>query len=193
MDNAKKINIDNLKRCIMDLSIDMPLYLNNQKQAIKFDFEKYDDKTTKTVVKEILQLLFENTYFWVCEYGGNSSRTYCEKKLIKAKIKDVMTIPYISSIDPEDFEYPNNSITCIHISMSEFDLESYTKYVMSSDFISNTIFLIDDERYIAVNMYDRRGMDIATVDRQILKGLYAKYDKYISEYYLNNILEIVKS
>ena len=64
---------------------------------------------------------------------------------------------------------------------------------MSSDFISNTIFLIDDERYIAVNMYDRRGMDIATVDRQILKGLYAKYDKYISEYYLNNILEIVKS
>lgn len=192
MDNTKIVKCDNLINCITNtLNVDMPLYINNKNSALKFDFEDVDDVTTENIIRSIMNYLLIDNSFWVCEYGSDSVDILVNKNFFLNTVPDISVLPYHSkSIDSDWFEYEHNSIVCAHTTMDNFNVNAYIKYVTSKDFISNTIFLIDDIRNIALHVYDRRGMDIAATDEGIVKQLFERYKAYVSKYYLQEILKI---
>ena len=173
--------MNNLIRFITnDLHVDIPLYYNNLGKAVKFDFENVDTERTENVIETVIHILFTDRPFWVCEYGsitgsgilGSGLFTVCPK---------IEVIPYVSSVDKDDFEYDHDAIACVHTNIDTFSIRNYISYVLEYEFISNTIFLIDEVKGIALYAYDRRGMDIAATDDALLEQLLEKFSSYISK------------
>lgn len=166
-------SLSELMRCIQEtLKIDITLYQNNYGQAIKIDLQHLNYHNAIRTVEEILDYVFLDSVFWACEFGGISGNTFIKNKMFNSPFPPVTVIPYKSKlIDNEWFEYQHEAIACSLVDSDKFNYRSYAKYVLRKEFLSNSIFLIDDTRNIAVFTYDRRGMDIASTNRELLENI----------------------
>lgn len=178
MDIFKMNNL--IKFITKDLHVDIPLYYNNLGKAIKFDFENVDTECAENIIETVIHILFADRPFWVCEYGSITGSEILGNELF-ATCPKIEVIPYISSVDKDDFEYAQDAIACVHTNIETFSVRKYISYVFEYEFISNTIFLIDEVKGIALYAYDRRGMDIAATDDAILEQLLEKFSSYISK------------
>ena len=178
MDIFKMNNL--IKFITKDLHVDIPLYYNNLGKAIKFDFENVDTECAENIIETVIHILFADRPFWVCEYGSITGSEILGNELFSTCPK-IEVIPYISSVDKDDFEYDQDAIACVHTNIETFSVRKYISYVFEYEFISNTIFLIDEVKGIALYAYDRRGMDIAATDDAILEQLLEKFSSYISK------------
>ncbi len=169
-----------IKFITKDLHVDIPLYYNNLGKAIKFDFENVDTECAENIIETVIHILFADRPFWVCEYGSITGSEILGNELF-ATCPKIEVIPYISSVDKDDFEYDQDAIACVHTNIETFSVRKYISYVFEYEFISNTIFLIDEVKGIALYAYDRRGMDIAATDDAILEQLLEKFSSYISK------------
>lgn len=172
-------SISELMRCIQEtLKIDITLYENNPSQAIKIDLEHLNYRDAIQTVSEVLNYIFHDSVFWACEFGAISGSTFIKNKMFRYPHPPVAVIPYKSQlIDNDWFEYQHEAITCSLVDSNKFNYRSYAKYVLRKDFLSNTIFLIDENRNIAIFTYDRRGMDIASINREFLKDIERKFSR----------------
>lgn len=178
MDNAKIE--DFIKFITTDLHVDIPLFYNNIGKSIKFDFEDVDVERASNVIEEVIHLLFAKRPLWVCEYGSITGSGMLDNGLFSTCPK-IEIIPYISSVDKDYFEYDHDAIACVRTNIDTFCVRKYIAYVLEYEFISNTIFLIDEVKGIALYAYDRRGMDIAARDNAVLRQLLKKFGAYISK------------
>lgn len=176
--------IGSLVQCINSkLHIDIPLYYNNPNCAIKFDFDDVSAEQAENIMDSVIHLLFGNYPFWVCEYGSISGKTMLDNHLFSVRIPKIIVVPYSSvSVDKDWFEYNYDAIACAHTDIVDFSVQKYLTYVLEREFISNTIFLIDEIREIALYAYDRRGMDIASIDKAVLRQLSEKFNFCISKF-----------
>ena len=162
------------------LVIDYPLYVSNQKYGVKINFDKLNDMPAKNVARCILDQLLHQKGFWVCEYGSNSVKALQEKGFLSASPIVTEIISHKSrTVDPAWFEYDVGAISCNYVTKSSFSFDVYIRYAFRLDFLSNTIFLIDDEQKLAIHIYDRRGMDVVSTDRRLLEHLYSDFHEYI--------------
>lgn len=175
MDNYE---VDSVYRFITKtLHVDIPLYYNNPGKSIRFDFEDVDTEQTENIIKAVVYLLFGCHPFWICEYGSVTGKAILERGLLAVAPK-ISVIPYISSVDKDYFEYEHDAIACAHTNIQAFSVCKYISYVLEKDFISNSIFLIDEVHEVALYVYDRRGMDVASTDNDVLKRLLEKFSSY---------------
>lgn len=182
MDNFE---INNLVKFITnELHVDIPLYHNNANRAVKFDFEDMSIKRTKEVINAIVCLLFGSRPFWVCEYGSVTGEAMLNHGLFATTPK-IEIVPYISSVDRDYFEYDHDAIACVHSDLGKFCVRKYIEYVLEREFISNHIFLIDEVNEIALYVYDRRGMDVASTNYSVLERLFKRFSFCISKSILN--------
>lgn len=162
------------------LQIDYPLYMSNRQQGVKLDFEALDDTVAKAAAKSVLSSLLREEGFWVCEYGGNSETALREKGFLCAPPLITEILPHkCTTLDPDWFSYDVEAISCNYVKKSGFSLDTYIQYVFRLDFLSNTIFIIDEVQGFALHIYDRRGMDIVATDPGILERIRTDFSKYI--------------
>ena len=171
---ANNSSVDELINCINKLHIDRTLFLENQNRAIKFDFEEMETVPAQDLAIKILQRIFNKQSFWICEYGEDSRSRFKKKGFFSKPIPDIKIVPYISPVDRDFAAYTHDTIVCTYISWGKW-------------FISNSIFLIDDKREIAVYIYDRRGMDVVSSNNDFLKVLYLEFEQYVIQYHKENI------
>lgn len=163
------------------LKVDIPLQKNNPGSSVQFNFENLDTPFATTLAYDIICSLLSDDLFWVCEYGSNTGKVLFENCFFKTK-PDIAIIPYYSElIDREWFEYECDSIFGGCTTLANFNLKSFIAYGFRLDYLSNTIFLIDIKQEIAVWIYDRRGMDIASTNHSVLQILRSKYAEYIAK------------
>lgn len=175
----------NLVKFITDeLHVDIPLYHNNATRAVKFDFEDMSIERTKEVITAVVRLLFGGRPFWVCEYGSVTGEAMLAHGLFATPPK-IESVPYISSVDREYFEYDHDAIACVRTDLEKFCVRNYIEYVLEREFISNHIFLIDEVNGIALYAYDRRGMDAASTNDAVLERLLKGFSFCISKSMLN--------
>lgn len=162
------------------LVVDYPLYVSNRKYGVKISFDELNDMTAEKVARCILDQLLPQKGFWVCEYGSNSVEALQEKGFLSASPIVAEIISHkCRTVDPTWFEYDVGAISCNYVMKSSFSFEVYIRYALRLDFLSNTIFLIDDEQKLAVHIYDRRGMDIVSTDQRLLERLCSDFRQYI--------------
>ena len=180
MDHFK---IDELVRFMNSkLHIDIPLYYNNPKCAIRFNFDDISTEQAENIIDSVIHFLFGNYPFWVCEYGSISGKIMLDNHLFSTQIPEIIVVPYLyTSEDGDWFEYDHDAIACVHTEIADFSVRKYITYVLEREFIYNTIFLIDETREIALYAYDRRGMDIASTDKAVLGQLSEKFNSYVSK------------
>lgn len=194
MDNRKISNnhLSELLDLIESLHVEMPLFHNNPNCAIKFDFEDTSDRIAKEIVLKILNELFHDCYFWVCEYGCSSADTFLKHLFFKNSAPPVIVFPYqFKYVDHDYFEYAHDTIACVRTGDNNFCFDSYVEYAFRLEFISNTIFLMDTNQGIAVHLYDRRGMDVATQNHDVLIHLFHSYEAYVSKYFKDLICNAI--
>ena len=180
-------SVDGLVNCIKKLHIDRTLFLENQNRAIKFDFEQMETAPAKNLAIKILQRIFNKQSFWICEYGEDSRGRFKKKGFFSTPFPDIKIVPYISLVDKDFADYAHDTIVCTYISWENFQPAIYVSYAFRKWFLSNSVFLIDDKREIAVYIYDRRGMDVVSSDKVFLKEVYIEFEQYIIQYHKENI------
>lgn len=163
---------------MQQLNIDIPLYYNNKGHAVRFDFEDVTDKAAPGIIQEILRVVFGDRDFWICEYGCRCAADLCDKHFFREGSAEIEVIPHEFPKD-DWFEYFHNSIVCARVNARDFIAQNYIKYALRRIFMSNTIFLIDDHQKIALHIYDRRGMDVASADDCIILRLIEEFRPYV--------------
>lgn len=180
MNNKQILQYIQLLNCINQMKIDLPLYVLNSDRAIRLDFSDIRYETVCDVINRVLHVMLGDRTFWLCEYGDNRATDLIKKRLFDKRKAEVGIIPYHSKlIDRDWFQYCHDSIACAKIHTRDFFSHAYIKYVLRDSFLSNTIFLIDNERKIALQVYDRRGMDIAAMDIGIIAQLFNEFRPYV--------------
>ncbi len=193
MKSKKHLQCIQLMNCIHQMKVDLPLYILNQDRAIRFDFADVEYEIACNVIHRVLHMVFSGRNFWICEYGDNCAADLIKKRFFDKRNVEIEIIPYRSNfIDKDAFQYLHNSIACTKISAEDFYAHAYIKYVLRDRFLSNTIFLIDDERKIALQIYDRRGMDVAAMDINVIIQLFNTFRQYVHKAYFAKIASIAE-
>ena len=161
------------------LNISIPLYHNNPNRAVRINLEDLQDDFAGSLVKNIMSALFWGKDFWICQFGSASGDALLTNGFLLESLP-ISIIEYdFSSINSEWYEYPYNYIACVKIPFQMFNMDAYIKYVFRHSFLSNTLFLIDTIGKCAVSTYDRRGMDIATLDCATKEKIQVRFEKYL--------------
>lgn len=193
MKSKKLLQCIRLMNCIHQMKVDLPLYLLNQDRAIRFDFADVEYEIVCDVIHRVLHIVFGDRNFWICEYGDNCAADLIKKRFFNKRNVEIAIIPYRSKlIDKDAFQYFHNSIACTKISAEDFFVHAYIKYVLRDSLLSNTIFLIDDERKIALQIYDRRGMDVAAMDSNVIIQLFNTFRQYVHKACFEKIASIAE-
>lgn len=161
-----------------DLCVDIPLFYNNQPDAVRLDFIEIGTAQARQTVKAALQFIFGGQPFWLCAYGSNSGSLFHDNHLLQRPTK-VMVLPYHSKVDRDWFEYDHDAMACVEISLETLAIENYLDYVFRLEFLSNTLFLVNTERKVAAHVYDRRGMDVAATNPALLEHFRQEFKQYL--------------
>ena len=183
MDNTE-MSVPSLAKlkCFINSSliIDYPLYISNAKNGIKIGFDDLNDMCAEAIAHSILERLLQQKGFWVCEYGSDSACALQEKNFLTASPVITEIIPHqCSTADTDWFEYDIEAISCNYVVKDSFSFDTYIRYVFRQDFLSNTIFLVDVEKELAIHIYDRRGIDIVSTDLKLLEQLSSDFCRHI--------------
>lgn len=168
---------------------EMPLFHNNPGNALKLDFEDISDIEERKVIIDILSHLFRGQSLWVCEAGSINAKNIFGQKLLRPPFAEVCCIPHQFPYD-EDFDYGPNYISCCFTDYSHFEIQAYVEYVLSDCFLSNLIYLVDDKKEVALHIYDSRGMDIVSTDRDLLINIATIFHVYLSKYWKTGIPQV---
>lgn len=183
MDNFEITNpsVDRLT-CFLKstLVVDYPLYASNPKYGIKIAFDDLDDMCAHKVARCILECLLHQKGFWVCEYGSDSLTALIEKHVISASPVTSEIIPHeCTTVDKDWFYYDVAAISCNYVKKADFCFDEYIRHAFRLDFLSNAIFLVDDEQEFAIHIYDRRGMDVVSTNTKLLDSLCVGFSQHI--------------
>lgn len=160
-----------------ELCVDIPLFYNNRSNAARLDFIDLEEAMARNVAKDALRFLFEEHSFWMCAYGSDSGDIFFDNHLLQSPA-EVTVLPYHSHVDRDWFEYDHDTMACVEISLETLAIERYLDYVFRLEFLSNTLFLVSAKQQLAVHVYDRRGMDIATRNPLLLARFRKQFHSY---------------
>lgn len=116
--------------------------------------------------------------------GEDVFSKYLRNKAIINNIESVETERYIEDNGDLAGIYYQNSLSC---KRSDIDYVGIIKAKANQDFainpyISDSVFFINIQKHIIFYMYDDRGMDLVSKDRESLIHLYEKYSDWILGY-----------
>lgn len=168
-------SIQQLLQSITNLKVDITLYADNPGRCLRFNLDDLPTDKAKKVVISIIRSLYCNSSFWVCEFGSNTGRTLVDNQIVNVE-KGLMIVPYMFT-RRDYFEYDSDAIACAQVCLDKLSLQAYIDFAFRLEFLSNTIFLIDPVREIALYIYDRRGMDVVSSNLQILEKLRHDYQQ----------------
>ena len=176
MDNMK---VKQLQQFLSgEMYVEAPIFYNNQPNSARLNLEELDDAEARRTVISALQFLFGNQLLWLCAYGYDSENIFYENQLLR-KRSEVTVIPFHSRLDPEWFEYDHETIACVETSLDSIMIENYIDYAFKYEFLSNTLYFVNTASRIAVQVYDRRGMDAAILDALLLERFKQKFNRYL--------------
>ena len=165
----------NLKKTIQELNIDFPLYHRNQKNSIRFNFEKLSPAETCKGAVEILAQIFRGKEFLYCCFGEIGIPFVRLKRYTTTKDYKINCIEYYSSNNTDYFNYYHNNISYVRILPDTFRFEKYAKDISFAKGGENYQFLISIKDKFAVHFYDCRGLDVVALNDNFLRDLKATF------------------
>lgn len=169
--NINNLDIDHLVSFITDeISIAIPLYISNPNKSIRVHLDSLDDAHAAYMVKAVLDAVFTGNHIWICDLGKKTINSMFNHGFFMNLQQQSVTIPFNlnATVDTDWFEYDENAIACVYADFCSFNCDSYITHVLSREFLSNTILLINCDYSVAVHVYDRRGMDIVATNPYIV-------------------------
>ena len=178
----KKDYINNLLKFIFVKNwIELPVYYNNPNKVLRFDFESKPETDCIDMIKKVFDDLFYlSSEMIVVFYGSKHINWKSGKKYFKFfSLKKITKKEYKSKdSDLDDWDKPY--IVICKTSRKEMKLETYLRDYIN-DFQSCQMVLINYKKGVALHMYDRRGLDLLSVDEQLLVRIYQKHYEFICE------------
>ncbi len=173
-----------------EICFQTPLFHNNPGHTIRFDFEDISDDETRKTIKDILSYLFRKKSFWVCDLGTSTAHTIYSAGLFLPPYPPAYLIPYkfLSDIYDGYFEYEEECIVCCRAQYNHFNQTAYLNYVHRLYCSSNEIYLVNEIEGTVVHVYDRRGMDVFSLNSGVLIEMSLVFHCYLSKYWKNNII-----
>lgn len=175
-------NQDKIKEIMRELYIEDSVYHRNQ-DALQLDFTMLSCKKRITLLTEILSFILNDHEFFFCELYAIGINL--RNKYITGHPNKENCIEYQSLDDDVVPMYDNLSF--IRVDPHTFHFHRFASDVMkNSTFINNYLF-VDEKHRLVIKAYDERGMAIAGKDREYLRKLFCRYEKYISSVYYDAI------
>lgn len=171
--------------------IEPPLYYNNMGKTLRFDLESKSEKESILLIKNIFNdIFFENSKMFIIFYGSKYVHWQKGKKYIKLfKFKKILKKNFVSKNDDYDIEDLNYVVVGM-IRTKNFKFNHYIKDYLEDEQTCQ-IALISLKKGVALNLYDSRGFDVLSLDKNFLKMLFKKYEKDIIEYNKKEIVEFL--
>ena len=172
--------------------IEAPVYYNNKGKVLRFDLLSKSETGSVKFIKNIFDDVFYiDNEMIIIFYGTKLNSWRKGKKYFKfLSLKKIFVTKYESKIDDMQDEDPY-IVACL----SKVNKFKFSKYLVDylADKQSCQIAFISLKKGVALQMYDSRGFDLLSVDKDFLKFLYKKYNYFIIEYDRKEILENLKN
>lgn len=174
---------------LKDYRIIPPLYHNNKGRTLRFDLISKSEKENGILINDIFDdIFYENSPMLVVFYGYNSIRWQSEKCYFKKLTVKKLFKTYYEPNDKDMIEDKPYLVACSTL-RKYFKQKRFIEDYMADDLHAQISF-ISLKKDATIQLYDSRGFDVLSNDKDLLRLLYNKYSKYIIE---DNRAEIEKS
>jgi len=175
--------------------IEAPLFHNNKGKVLRFDLESKSETGSAELIKNMFDdLFFENSDMLVVFYGnvdktnrqGNIEWQLGKRYFKRFSLKKILQKNYTSKNEDSGDENPY-LVVCL-TKRCKFNLKKLLSEYLEDEHTCQMAF-ISLKKGATIQLYDSRGLDLMSVDKNFLKMLYKKYEQDIIEFNKKEITE----
>lgn len=153
-----------------ELTIDHPLFKTNESNGCQFSVEDRPIRERIEMITEVMSWLIDECTLFFAQYGAIGIDYRIVKRYCRSKYPQIYCFDYYSpTSDPEWWEYWNNNISYIRMKNEEFKVHNFVSDIMRSKGDTNDYFLLVPEKSSAISVYDCRGMDLVSTDKELIQ------------------------
>lgn len=191
----KKTDCDSKERIekylFEDNCLEPPIFHNNKGKTLRFDLESKSETKNAELVENIFSdLFFESSKMFVVFYGDLWSKWRTGKRYFKMfSLKRILLKSYTSR--NEDYTEDKPYLAVCLTDRSKFKLKKYLSDYLEDEQACQMAF-ISLKKGSTIQLYDSRGFDLLSADKDFLRRLYVKYEENIIEYNREEIKEALR-
>ena len=176
-----------LKYCFEDNWIEPPIYYNNKTKTLCFHLESKSEIYCATMISNVFDdVFYSDSKMFVAFYGDKSNDNKHNlnwkrgKKFFKKfSTKKILFKKYLSKADDSGEENPY--VVICSSNRKNFKFKKFLTKYFADEQICQMAF-ISLKKGTTIQLYDSRGFDVLSADKEFLKMLFNKYKKDIVDF-----------